>query len=156
MTALRWGILGPGRIAPRLVRAVAGCARGELAAVASRDQERAAAFAAAHGIPRAIGSYDARLAAPDVDGVYLSLPNPHHAEWTIGRWRPASARPLREPLALTVEQVDAIAAAAGRGGRHAVEAFMASITRRPCGPSSSPKWGRSGRLVLVSGPSRSS
>ncbi len=61
-TSLRWGILGPGRIAPRLVRAVRKSMRAELVAVASRDAEQAATFAATHGIPRWSGSYDALLA----------------------------------------------------------------------------------------------
>jgi len=124
MTTLRWGILGPGRIAPRLVRAIAGCARAELVAVASRDHGRAAAFAGTHAIPQAFGSYEAMLSAPDVDVVYIALPNHLHAEWTI-RVLDAGKHVLCEkPLALTVADVDAIAEAAARTGRIAVEAFM--------------------------------
>jgi len=124
MTTLRWGILGPGRIAPRLVRAVAGTARAQLVAVASRDRDRAAAFAAAHEIPRIFGSYDALLAAPDVDVVYVSLPNHLHAEWTIRALEAGKHVLCEKPIALTVGQVDAMAAAAERAGRIAVEAFM--------------------------------
>jgi D-xylose 1-dehydrogenase (NADP+, D-xylono-1,5-lactone-forming) len=124
MTALRWGILGPGRIAPRLVRAVAACGRGRLVAVASRDAGRAAAFAERHGIPRAFGSYDALVAAPDVDVVYVSLPNHLHAEWTIRALEAGKHVLCEKPLALAVADVDAIAAAAARAGRIAAEAFM--------------------------------
>ena len=124
MTALRWGILGPGRIAPRLVRAVGACARGELVAVASRDPDRAAEFAARHGIPRSFGSYDALLAADDVDVVYVSLPNHLHAEWTIRALEAGKHVLCEKPLALTVADVDAIATASARSGRIAVEAFM--------------------------------
>jgi predicted dehydrogenase len=124
MTSLRWGILGPGRIAPRLVRAVARSARGSLVAVASRDKRRAAAFAAQHGIPRAFGSYEDLLSAPDVDVVYVSLPNHLHAEWTIRALQAGKHVLCEKPLALTVAEVDAIAAAARHAGRVAVEAFM--------------------------------
>ena len=124
MTVLRWGILGPGRIAPRLVRGVGGCSRGELIAVGSRDLDRAAAFAATHGIPQAYGSYEALLASPDVDIVYIALPNHLHAEWTIRAMEAGKHVLCEKPLALNVAQVDAIAAAAQRTGRIAVEAFM--------------------------------
>ena len=124
MTNLRWGILGPGRIAPRLVRGVAGCSRAELIAVASRDLDRAAAFAATHRIPQAFGSYEALLAAPDVDVVYVALPNHLHAEWTIRALEAGKHVLCEKPLALGVAQVDAIVAAAARSGRIAVEAFM--------------------------------
>jgi predicted dehydrogenase len=124
MTRLRWGILGPGRIAVRLVRAVALSERGELAAVASRDAGRAAAFAATHGVTRSYGSYEELLAAPDIDVVYVSVPNHLHAEWTIRALDAGKHVLCEKPLALTVADVDAIAAAAARSGRIAVEAFM--------------------------------
>jgi predicted dehydrogenase len=124
MTSLRWGILGPGRIAPRLVRAVAGSPRSTLAAVASRDRDRAAAFAGRHGIPRAYGSYEALLAAPDVDVVYIALPNHLHAPWTIRALEAGKHVLCEKPLATSVEEVDAIAAAAGRSGRIVAEGFM--------------------------------
>ena len=124
MTSLRWGILGPGRIAPRLVRAVGSTARARLVAVASRDADRAAAFAAQHGIPRAFGSYDDLVAAPDVDVVYVSLPNHLHAAWTIRALAAGKHVLCEKPIALSVAEVDAIASAAARAGRIAVEAFM--------------------------------
>jgi xylose dehydrogenase (NAD/NADP) len=121
---LRWGIIGPGRIAPRLVRAVGACPRGELGAVASRDPDRAASFAAEHGIARSFGSYDALLASPEVDVVYISLPNHLHADWTIRALESGKHVLCEKPLALTVKDVDAIRAASDRSGRIAVEAFM--------------------------------
>jgi predicted dehydrogenase len=124
MSALRWGILGPGRIAPRLVRAIRASERGELVAVASRDAARAGAFAKSHGIPHTFDSYEALLAAPDIDVVYVSLPNHLHAEWTIRALDAGKHVLCEKPLALTVDQVDSIAAAAARSGRIAVEAFM--------------------------------
>jgi predicted dehydrogenase len=121
---LRWGILGPGRIAPRLVRAVRASSRSTLTAVASRDAGRAATFAAAHGIPGSYGGYDALLASTDVDVVYIALPNHLHAEWSIRALEAGKHVLCEKPLALAPEDVDAIIAAAARSGRVAAEAFM--------------------------------
>jgi len=151
MTALRWGILGPGRIAPRIVRGVAGCPRAELVAVASRDGDRAAAFAAAHGIPRALGSYDALLAAPDVDVVYVALPNHLHAEWTVRALEAGKHVLCEKPLALTVDDVDAIATAADRAGRIVAEAFMYLHHPQILRAIGLARGGALGRLELVAG-----
>ena len=124
MTSLGWGILGPGRIAPRIVRGVGLSARCELVAVASRDAARAEAFAARHAIARSFGSYEALLADPDIDVVYVSLPNHLHAEWTVRALEAGKHVLCEKPLALTVDEVDRIAAAAERADRIAVEAFM--------------------------------
>jgi predicted dehydrogenase len=121
---LRWGILGPGRIAPRIVRGVGKSPRGDVRAVASRDLERASAFAAQHGIARAYGSYDELLGDPNIDVVYVSLPNHLHAKWTIRALEAGKHVLCEKPLALAVAEVDQIARAAERAGRIAVEAFM--------------------------------
>jgi xylose dehydrogenase (NAD/NADP) len=124
VSELRWGIIGPGRIAPRIVRALSGSDRGELVAVASRDLSRAEAFAARFGIGQSFGSYDAILDAADVDVVYVALPNSLHAEWTIRALEAGKDVLCEKPLALSVQDVDAIIAATERTGRVAVEGFM--------------------------------
>jgi predicted dehydrogenase len=121
---LQWGILGPGRIAPRIVRALDGNPRGELRAVAGRDPDRARAFAERYGAPITHSTYADLLADPAVDVVYIALPNGLHAEWTIHALDAGKHVLCEKPLALTVAEVDAIAAAAERNGRIAVEAFM--------------------------------
>lgn len=121
---LRWGILGPGRIAPRIVRALVANPRGELQAVAGRDPDRARAFAERHGAPTTHATYAELLADPAVDVVYVALPNGLHAEWTIRALDAGKHVLCEKPLALTVADVDAIANAAARNGRIAVEAFM--------------------------------
>ena len=124
MADLRWGIIGPGRIAPRLVRALSKSRRGELVAVASRNAERAAAFASEHGIGRSFGSYEALLLDPDVDVVYVALPNHLHTQWTVRALEAGKHVLCEKPLALSVHEVDQIIAASQRTGRTAVEGFM--------------------------------
>jgi len=79
---LRWGILGTGLIA-RLFTSDLNLTGHTVAAVGSRTQESADAFAAAHGIPRAHGSYEALAADPEVDVIYISTPHPFHAEGAL-------------------------------------------------------------------------
>ncbi len=121
---LGWGILGPGRIAPRIARALSGNPRGRLHAVASRDPERGATFAARYGAARVHRSYEDLLADDAVDVVYVALPNALHAEWAVRALDAGKHVLCEKPLALTVEEVDEIAAAAARNDRIAVEAFM--------------------------------
>jgi D-xylose 1-dehydrogenase (NADP+, D-xylono-1,5-lactone-forming) len=121
---LQWGILGPGRIAPRIVRALDGNPRGELRAVAGRDEGRARAFAAKHGAPVTHPTFDALLDDPLVDAVYIALPNGMHAEWTIRALDAGKHVLCEKPLALSVAEVDGIVAAAERNDRIAAEAFM--------------------------------
>ena len=121
---LRWGILGPGRIAPRIVRALIDNSRGELHAVAGRDPDRARAFAVRHGAATTHRTLDALLDDPSIDVVYIALPNGLHAEWTILALDAGKHVLCEKPFALSVTEMDAIAAATARSGRVAVEAFM--------------------------------
>jgi xylose dehydrogenase (NAD/NADP) len=148
---LGWGILGPGRIAPRIVRALAGSTRGHLAAVASRDLGRATEFANLHGIPRAYGTYEELLAAPDVDVVYISLPNHLHATWSVRALVAGKHVLCEKPLALTVAEVDEITAAAARSGRIAVEGFMYLHHPQIRMALEMARAGTLGRLELVNG-----
>jgi xylose dehydrogenase (NAD/NADP) len=151
VTALRWGILGPGRIAPRLVRAVGASPRAGLEAVASRDAGRASVFAAAHGVPRSFGSYEALLASPDIDVVYIALPNHLHAEWTIRALEAGKHVLCEKPLALAVADVDAIARTADRTGRIAAEAFMYLHHPQVLRAVEFARSGALGRLEVVNG-----
>jgi predicted dehydrogenase len=148
---LRWGILGPGRIAPRLVRAIGRCARGTLHAVASRDAGRAAAFAATHGVARSYGSYDELLADPAIDVVYVSLPNHLHARWTVAALEAGKHVLCEKPLALTVADVDTVIDASARSGRIAVEAFMYLHHPQTLRAVELARDGSLGRLELVNG-----
>ena len=124
MKKLRWGLLSTARINQALLPPLRASSRNELTAVASRDLERAQAYANERNIPRVFGSYEAMLADPDVDLIYNSLPNSLHAEWTIKAAQAGKHVLCEKPLANTVEEVDAITAAAKKAGVVVMEAFM--------------------------------
>ena len=113
---LRWGLLSTARINDRIIDAVRRSKRSIVAAVASRSIDRATSYAATHGIPQAFGTYEGLVNSAGIDVVYVSLPNHLHAEWAI-RLAEAGKHVLCEkPLALTVEQVDAMTQAAQGAG----------------------------------------
>jgi xylose dehydrogenase (NAD/NADP) len=124
MASLRWGLLSTARINYRVIPAIREGARSELTAVASRTLDRAQAYADEWKIPRALGSYEALLGDPDVDVIYISLPNSLHAEWTVRALEAGKHVLCEKPLALSVDDVDRIQAAATRASRVAAEAFM--------------------------------
>jgi predicted dehydrogenase len=121
---LRWGFLSTARINRLIIPAVRASARSEVTTVASRDLAKARAYAQEWQIPRALGSYEALLADPDVDVVYIGLPNSLHVEWTIRALEAGKHVLCEKPLALSVDDVDRVADAAQRTGRAAAEAFM--------------------------------
>ncbi len=83
MQTLRWGIMGTGNIARTFAKGVRGSATGRLVAIGSRTQEAADTFGAEFEAANRHGSYAALVADPEVDAIYISLPNHLHAEWTI-------------------------------------------------------------------------
>jgi predicted dehydrogenase len=123
-TPLRIGLLGAARIAPMaLLRPAQRVPELRVVALAARDPEKARRFAARHGIPRVLGSYEALLADPDVDAVYNPLPNGLHCEWTIRALRAGKHVLCEKPIAANAEQAERMAAAARETGRTLVEAF---------------------------------
>lgn len=76
--SVRWGIVGPGRIAENVMADFPLVPGAEVVAVASRSAERAQAFASNHSIERAHGSYREIIADPDVDVLYIATPHPQH------------------------------------------------------------------------------
>jgi xylose dehydrogenase (NAD/NADP) len=124
MSRLRWGLLGTARINRLIIPAIRASARSEVTTVASRTLDRAQTYAAEWKIPRARGSYEALLADPDVDVIYIGLPNGFHVEWTVKALDAGKHVLCEKPLALSVEDVDRVQAAATRASRVAAEAFM--------------------------------
>src|SRR5687768_5389719 len=121
---LNWGLLSTARINRALITPLRASKRNYLLAVASRSQESADAYAREKKISRAHGSYEALLADPEIDVIYISLPNHLHAEWTIKAVEAGKHVLCEKPLALNVDQVDAVRAAAQKHGRVVAEAFM--------------------------------
>ena len=81
--AVRWGIVSTANINRKVIPGAQASPKVELSAVASRDQARAEAYAKEWQIERAYGSYEALLADPEVEAVYISLPNTLHCEWSV-------------------------------------------------------------------------
>jgi predicted dehydrogenase len=121
---LRWGLLSTARINRAIIAALRASERNHLAAVASRDLGKAQAYAQEWNIPRALGSYEALLADPDMDVIYNSLPNSLHAEWTIKAAQAGKHVLSEKPFAMTLAEVDAMSAAARQAGVVVTEAFM--------------------------------
>jgi predicted dehydrogenase len=120
----RWGVLGGASIArSRFLPALAE-AGGEAVVVGARDGARAAEFAAAHGVGRGVAGYEAVLADPDVQAVYVPLPNPLHAEWTIAALEAGKAVLCEKPLCVDAEQARRVLAVAERAARPLWEAFV--------------------------------
>ena len=104
--------------------AIQASSNGTLVAVASRDADRAASFAAEHSIPHGLGSYEALLERDDIDAVYIPLPNSLHREWTIRAAQAGKHVLCEKPLALDAAECDEMAAAANDAGVKLMEAFM--------------------------------
>lgn len=121
---LNWGLLSTARINNALIPPLRVSKRNQLVAVASRSKESADAYARDKKIPRAYGTYDELLADPEIDVIYNPLPNHLHAEWTIRAVEAGKHVLCEKPLALSVEEVDEIQAAARKHERVVAEAFM--------------------------------
>ncbi len=122
--SVRWGLLGTAHINRRLIPAMRTARRSVIAAVASRDVERARRYAEEWQIPTAHDRYDALLHDSSVDAVYVPLPNALHVEWTLRSLDAGKHVLCEKPLALTADDVDRIAAVAQARERVVVEAFM--------------------------------
>jgi predicted dehydrogenase len=122
---VRWGIVSTASIGiDKVIPAIRTAARCEVAAIASRDLARAEAAASALEITRAHGSYDDLLADPEVDAVYIPLPNHLHAEWTIAAARAGKHVLCEKPLAMTAADAERMIAACEAEGVLLMEAFM--------------------------------
>lgn len=124
MAPLRFGILGAAKIAPNaLVKPAAASSGAEVLAVAARDPDKAAAFAAKHAIPRVHDSYEALLADPDVDAVYNPLPNGLHGRWTIAALEAGKHVLCEKPFTANADEARAVAEVARGTDRVLMEAF---------------------------------
>ena len=129
---VRWGILGCARIARlQFVPAIGRSTNATLHAVASRDPARLAEFRNLFGDAfTAHASYEALLADPTVDAVYVPLPNALHCEWAIRAMQNGKHVLCEKPLALDASEAQRMADAAHAHGVQLMEAFMYRYTAR--------------------------
>lgn len=151
MKRVRWGLLSTARINRRLIPAIRAAKRGDLAAIASREEAHAKAYAAEWEIPRYFGSYQAMLDSGEIDAVYIGLPNHLHAEWSIRALEAGVHVLCEKPFAITLEQVDAMIEASQRTGKSLAEAFMYRHHPQSRAVGEWVKAGRLGEIVLVRG-----
>jgi xylose dehydrogenase (NAD/NADP) len=121
---VRWGLISTARINDRLIPALRTDSRSVLVGIASRDRAKAEKYAKERAIPRPYGSYEAMLDDPEIDAVYISLPNGYHAEWSIRAAQAGKHVLCEKPLALSVDEVDRMTDAARRRGVVMQEAAM--------------------------------
>jgi predicted dehydrogenase len=122
---VRWGVLGCAKIAIRnVIPAMQGSAMSQVVAIASRSEDKAAATARNLGIPKFHGSYQGLLDDPDIEAVYIPLPNHLHAEWTIAAAAAGKHVLCEKPLALSSAEARSMIDACERAGVKLMEAFM--------------------------------
>jgi predicted dehydrogenase len=121
---VRWGVVSTARINNKALAGARLAENVEVVAVGSRDRERGEAFAAEHGIGRVHGSYEDLLADPEIEAIYIPLPNSLHVPWSIKALEAGKHVLCEKPL--TRRAADAAAAfdAAHRAGRLLMEGFM--------------------------------
>jgi xylose dehydrogenase (NAD/NADP) len=122
--AVRWGLLSTADINRKVIPGAHASPKVELVAVASRDQARADEYAKTWKIERAYGSYEALLADPEIEAVYISLPNTMHCEWSVKALQAGKHVLCEKPLSRHADEVEAAFDAADRAGRLLSEAFM--------------------------------
>jgi xylose dehydrogenase (NAD/NADP) len=121
---VKWGILSTADINRKVIPGAHASGKVELVAVGSRDRARAEAYAREWEIPRAYGSYEELLGDPEIEAIYISLPNTMHAEWSIKAVEAGKHVLCEKPFTRHPEEVDAAFDTAERNDRLLSEAFM--------------------------------
>ncbi|HLM07560.1 MAG TPA: Gfo/Idh/MocA family oxidoreductase [Blastococcus sp.] len=120
---IRWGVVGPGRIAEKVVEDFAVVEGARAVAVASRSLERAEGFAARHGLDRAFGSYAEIMADPDVDVLYVATPHPQHHPIALGALDAGKALLIEKAFTATTAGAEEVVARARETGVFVMEAM---------------------------------
>jgi predicted dehydrogenase len=125
MRKIRWGVLGVAKIATeKVIPAMQRAEHGEVVAIASRDLAKAQAAAAALGLAKAYGSYEALLADADIDAVYNPLPNHLHVPLTIEAAERGKHVLCEKPIGLSSVETERLIEVRDRTGVKIEEAFM--------------------------------
>ena len=120
---LGWGILSTAWIAEYLVQPLKLAGRSKLIAIASRTEATAHQFAVEHGVPKTYGSYESMLEDPDIDVVYIPLPNSLHCEWSLKAARAGKHVLCEKPLVQSLSEMDDMENAAVTNNVTIFEAF---------------------------------
>jgi len=121
---LTWGILGTGRIAASVLGAIRATSNGTVHAIASRDPERAAAFATQHAVPVTHASYQDLVGDPAIDIVYIPLPVSEHAPWALRAIQSGKAVLVEKPFAMSAAEAQSVFSAAAAAKIMVGEAMM--------------------------------
>lgn len=120
---LRWGIMGSGGIAAVFAETIPAYSSGTITAVGSRTQESADAFAAAHGIPFAYGSYEELAASAEVDAIYVATPHIRHKDDALLALRAGKPVLVEKPFTMTQAEAEEVFAEAKERGLFVMEAM---------------------------------
>ena len=122
---MRWGVLGAAKFArEHMARAIHAAEGAEFAAIATSDPAKAEPFAAFAPNIEIFTDYDALLADPSIDAVYIPLPNHLHVEWSIKALEAGKHVLCEKPIAMTESEFDRLIAARDASGKLAAEAYM--------------------------------
>src|SRR5215813_1517016 len=122
---VKWGVLGAANIAvKKVIPAMQDADWCEVSALASRERDKAEAWARELGIPKAYGSYDELLADPEIEAIYNPLPNHLHLPWSIKAAEAGKHVLCEKPIALNAEEAVQLLRARDRTGVKIAEAFM--------------------------------
>lgn len=122
---IKWGVLGCAGIAAKaVIPAIQSSRLGRVAAIASRDAEKASAMATRFGIEKSYGSYEDLLSDPDIDAIYNPLPNHLHVPMTIKALEHGKPVLCEKPIALNAAQASELAEAQKAANLLVAEAFM--------------------------------
>ena len=124
---VRWGILGAGGIADSVSHDINLTAGNVVTAVAARDAERAARFAARHGAVRSYGAYQALVDDAEIDVVYIATTHPHHKAHALMAIEAGKAVLIEKPVCLNAADARDVFAAATRAGVFAMEAMWTRV-----------------------------
>ncbi len=144
-----WGIISTARINDLFLAGVRESDEVDVVAVGSRDARSAERYAREHDIPRGHGSYEALLADPDVQAVYISLPNSLHVEWSVRALQAGKHVLCEKPLSRRVADVEAAFDAAEHADRLLMEAFMYRHNPQTLQLSALVRDGAIGRLRMI-------
>ena len=140
MEPVRWGFIGATAdvVSRRVLAAMQACEHATVVALASRDESAARALATEYGVPRSHGSYDALIADPEIEAVYIPLPNHLHLPWSQKAVEAGKHVLCEKPLGLNAAEVEKLIDLRERTGMQIQESFMIR---------SHPQWLRARALV---------